>query len=113
MSPSETLERELRAAKPVAPAALQEGVRTVAAQEPERESFLQRLSLRRFVLVAAPATVAAALIAAGVIGLTGDRPRNEEFAVLGEPAVTSKAIPDAPTREAAPAQEDSAAPPSA
>jgi Tfp pilus assembly PilM family ATPase len=61
MSPSETLERELRAAKPAAPAGLRERVRTIAAQEPQREPFLRRLSLRRFVLVATPATVVVAL----------------------------------------------------
>ena len=69
---SEPLLHELRAAKPVAPAALRERVRTLSVQEPAREPFLSRLGLlhwRRLVLVA-PATVAVALVAAGVIGLT-------------------------------------------
>lgn len=120
MSPSETLERELRAAKPVAPAVLRERVRTIAAQEPERESFLQRLSLRRFVLVAAPATAVVALIAAGVIGLSspGGSDESGTFAGAGSDAAATKSLEaqtrEAPTRDAAPAQEDSrsAAPPS-
>jgi hypothetical protein len=118
MSPSETLERELRAAKPAAPAALRERVRTIAAHEPQRETFLKRLSLRRFVLVATPATVVVAVIAAGVIGLS--RPDGDESATFaeggGDAAVTSKAMPETPTREAAPTQDDleeSPAPPSA
>ena len=114
MSPSETLERELRAAKPVAPAALRERIRTIAAAEPQRETFLQRLSLRRFVLLAAPATVAAALVAAGVIGLT----RPDEPAVFAEGGGSDAAATEplnAVTREAAPAQDnaESAAPPTA
>ncbi len=115
MSPSETLERELRAAKPAAPAELRERVRTIAAQEPERESFLQRLSLRRFVLVATPATVVVAVVAAGVIGLTGSRNGDERAAVRGEAAATSTVPLEARTREApgrAEEQDESGAPPS-
>jgi hypothetical protein len=114
MSPSETLERELRAAKPAATAALRERVRTIAAQEPEREPFLRRLSLRRFVLVATPATVVVALIAAGAIGLS--RPGTDESATFAEGGGSDAAVTktlEAVTREAAPVQEDSAAPPSA
>ncbi len=115
MSPSETLERDLRAARPVAPAALRERVRTIAAQEPEREPFLRRLSLRRFVLVATPATVVVALVTAGVIVLTRPETSGETAAVGGEPARTSPATLESSTRDAAPAQEDeeSATPPSA
>jgi hypothetical protein len=115
MSPSETLERELRAAQPVAPAVLRERIRTIAAEEPQRETFLQRLSLRRFVLVATPATVVVALIAAGVIGLSGGADENGTFAEGGgSDAAAAKTLQSA-TREAPVAQEDadSAAPPSA
>jgi hypothetical protein len=116
MSPSETLERELRAAKPVAPAALRERVRTIAAQEPAREPFLRRLSLRRFVLVATPATVVVALVAAGVIGLTDTgSERGATFAEGGGSDAAATKTLEAETREAAPAQDEaqSVAPPSA
>src|SRR5262245_58608515 len=69
---SEQLFHELRAARPVASAALRERVRSLSAEEPAREPFFARLgflSWRRVVLVA-PATMAVALVAAGVIGLT-------------------------------------------
>ncbi|MDF2749242.1 MAG: hypothetical protein K0T00_417 [Gaiellaceae bacterium] len=92
MSPSEALQRELRAARPSAPAELRERVRLVVAEEPEparRPSFVQRLSPRRFLLVAAPAMLVVAVAAAGVIGLT--RPGSpDEVAVSGggaEPGV--------------------------
>ena len=83
MSPSEALQRELRATRPVAPAALRERVRLVVAEEPARRpSFVQRLSPRRFLLVAAPVTLVVAVAAAGVIGLT--RPGSpDEVAVSG------------------------------
>ncbi len=63
---------QLRAAKPAASPELRERVRALAARtpEPRRPSFLARISLRRAVLVAAPAALALALGAAGVIGLT-------------------------------------------
>lgn len=72
---SETLLNEIRAARPDAPAALRERVRALAAREPAREPFLDRVRFtwgwRRLVLVA-PATLVVALVAAGVIGLTRD-----------------------------------------
>ena len=72
---SDTLLNEIRATRPTAPAALRDRVRALSAQEPAREPFLDRLRLtwgwRRLVLVA-PATVAVALVAGGVIGLTRD-----------------------------------------
>lgn len=63
---------QLRAAKPAASPELRERVRTIAARtpEPRRPFFPARLSLRRAVLIAAPAALAVALGAAGVIGLT-------------------------------------------
>ena len=68
---SEPLLHEIRATKPAAPAALRERVRALAAQEPAREPFLARCEWRRLVLVA-PATLAVALVAGTVIGLTRD-----------------------------------------
>jgi hypothetical protein len=68
---SEPLLNEIRATKPAAPPALRERVRAIAAQEPAREPFLARFEWRRLVLVA-PATVAVALVAGTVIGLTRD-----------------------------------------
>ena len=87
---SEQLLHELRAAKPAAPTALRERVRALSAAEQEqaREPFLARLRFtwgwRRLVLVA-PAAVAVALVAAGVIGLTrGDvAGRDGEVAAVG------------------------------
>jgi hypothetical protein len=123
---SEQLLHELRAAKPAAPTALRERVRALAAPEQaqEREPFLSRFRFtwgwRRLVLVA-PAAVAVALVAAGVIGLTrGDvAGGDDEVAAVGGaeatrtatdepfdaaaperatpvPAITSKAVPPAP-----------------
>ena len=72
---SETLLHEIRATKPEAPSALRERVRSLSVQEPVREPFLDRLRFtwgwRRLVL-AVPATVVVALVAAGVIGLSRD-----------------------------------------
>lgn len=91
---SETLLNEIRAAKPAAPAALRERVRAVAAQEPARDPFLARLDWRRLVLLA-PATIAVALVAGTVIGLT--RPGDDAVvAGGGETAVSSDAaMPEA------------------
>ncbi len=72
---SETLLNEIRATKPEAPSALRERVRALSVQEPAREPFLDRFRFnwgwRRLVL-AVPATVVVALVAAGVIGLSRD-----------------------------------------
>jgi Domain of unknown function (DUF4349) len=70
---SETLVNEIRATRPAAPEALRERVRALSVQEPAQEPFLDRIRFtwgwRRLVLVA-PAAVAVALVAGGVIGLT-------------------------------------------
>jgi Domain of unknown function (DUF4349) len=72
---SETLLNEIRATRPEAPSALREKVRALSVQEPSREPFLDRLRFtwgwRRLVL-AVPATLVVALLAAGVIGLSRD-----------------------------------------
>ena len=87
---SEQLLHELRAAKPAAPTALRQRVRALYAgeQEQAREPLLARLRFtwgwRRLMLVA-PAAVAIALVAAGVIGLSrGDvAGRDGEVAAVG------------------------------
>jgi hypothetical protein len=89
MSPSDALQQEIRAARPAAPPELRERVRLVVAEEPERvrrtslvERLGRRVSPRRFLLVAAPATLVVAVAAAGVIGLS--RPSSpDEVAVSG------------------------------
>ena len=72
---SETLLNEIRATKPEASSALRERVRALSVEAPAREPFLDRVRFnwgwRRLVL-AVPATVVVALVAAGVIGLTRD-----------------------------------------
>jgi hypothetical protein len=91
---SESLMRELRAAKPAAPAELRARVRTLAAAEPARRPFLARLEWRRFVLVTAPATVAVALVAAGVIGLSrGDVSGGRDQAASGVLTTTTREVP--------------------
>ncbi len=93
MSPSEPLLNEIRAARPVAPAELRERIRLVAAQEPERQPLharlLDRIDLRRFLLVATPATLVVAVVAAGVIGLT--RPDGRDGDVTSAAGATTVA----------------------
>jgi hypothetical protein len=119
---SETLLNEIRAARPEAPRALRERVRTLSVREPVREPWLDRIRLtlltqnlgwRRLVLVA-PAAVAVALVAGGVIGLMrGDvGSRDGEQAATGAPpaTVSSDALRVAPalpeTAQAAPSAKD-------
>jgi hypothetical protein len=65
---------ELQAARPTADRELRERVRAMAAAEPpRRSSLLARLSLRRLVIVAVPATAVVAIAAAGVAGLLDAR----------------------------------------
>jgi Domain of unknown function (DUF4349) len=89
---SETLLNEIRATKPQAPSALRERVRALSVQEQAREPFLDRFRFnwgwRRLVL-AVPATVVVALVAAGVIGLSRDGARNEVSASGGGDAATT------------------------
>lgn len=106
---SEPLLHELRATKPAAPPALRERVRAIAHQEPAREPFLARFEWRRLVLVA-PATLAVALVAGTVIGLT----RDDVGVGGGDQSVSSPAVAesrDAATPETGSALEG-AAPPS-
>ena len=72
---------ELQAARPTASDPLRDRVRAIAAAEPVRRASpfarLSRLSLRRFALVAVPATAVVLLGTAGVIGLldSGSQPQ--------------------------------------
>jgi Domain of unknown function (DUF4349) len=106
MSPSEALQREIREARPVAPAGLRERVRLVVAEEPAREPSLgarlsRRLSPRRFLLLAAPATLVVAVVAAGVIGLS--QPGSpDEVAVSGRDGSAPAAAEDSLESQAAP-----------
>jgi hypothetical protein len=85
---SETLLNEIRATKPVAPAALRERIRALAAEEPAREPFLARLRWRQLVL-AAPVTLVLAVVAAGAIGLTRDGAGTREQVASGGAAGTT------------------------
>ena len=103
---SDTLLREIRATKPEAPSALRERVRALSVQQPVREPFLDRLRFtwgwRRLVL-AVPATVVVALVAAGVIGLSRD----------GNRATSAGSAAELQTFSAATAPAEAAAPPAA
>jgi hypothetical protein len=76
----------LQAARPVATDALRDRVRAIAATEPVQRpspfARLSRISLRRFALVAVPATAVVLLGTAGVVGLldSGSAPQVESSA---------------------------------
>ena len=101
---SEPLLNEIRATRPEAPPALRERVRTLSVQEPAREPFLDRLRFtwgwKRAVL-AVPATLVVALVAAGVIGLTRDDVVSRDGG--GDQAVSSPS--SGATESAAPKRE--------
>jgi Domain of unknown function (DUF4349) len=117
---SETLLNEIRATRPEAPSALRERVRALGVQEPAPEPLLDRLRFtwgwRRLVL-AVPATVVVALVAAGVVGITRDgsdeaarTPNATALEAFGQEAATSEAAsPPADSRALAPAAKDSSA----
>jgi hypothetical protein len=82
---------ELQAVRPVADAALRDRVRTIAAAEPAQKAWrLPRPSLRRFALVAVPATAVVLLGLAGVTGLldSGSAPPAGIEAVQGNGGTT-------------------------
>ncbi len=76
----------LQATRPIAPDTLRDRVRAIAAAEPVKRpspfARLQRISLRRFALVAVPATAVVLLGTAGVVGLldSGSGPQVETSA---------------------------------
>jgi len=105
---SETLLHEIRATKPEAPSALRKRVRALSVQEPVREPFLDRIRFtwgwRRLVL-AVPATVVVALVAASVIGLSRDGAGRDRAASAGSAT-------ELQTFDAATVPSEAAAPPS-
>jgi hypothetical protein len=117
---SETLLTEIRATRPAAPAALRERVRSIAAEQPARDPFLDRLRFtwgwRRLVLVA-PAALVVALVAGSVIGLTRDGTGGDQQTASGgtrDAAVTNEAsklaTPEASAPQAVQAAGAAAAP---
>ncbi|MFN2471716.1 MAG: DUF4349 domain-containing protein [Gaiellaceae bacterium] len=80
----EALVAELRASTPPAPERLRRRIEELAATEPvARVPWLQRLSLRRFVLIAAPAVVAIGLGAAVVHGIASSGDPTRDVAAFG------------------------------
>jgi hypothetical protein len=72
---------ELQATRPVADIALRDRVRAIAAATPaQRSPRFTRFSLRRFVLVAVPATAVVLLAVAGVAGLLNSDSKPQSLA---------------------------------
>jgi Domain of unknown function (DUF4349) len=93
--------QQIRATRPTAPTALRERVRAMAAEprpEAPRPMRVQLPSLRRFVLVAAPAALVIALGTAGVLGL----------ARSGQPAQSGETLSAVAQDKAAPTTTPSA-----
>lgn len=92
MTPSPDLVHELRATRPVAPAALRTRVRDVARSQPSPTVLARlRFPARRLTLVALPAAAVVAIGAAGVLGLARSDVAPEtlrERATLAESATT-------------------------
>ena len=97
MTPSPDLLHELRASRPVAPAALRTRVREVAGSQPSATPWRRVLfPARRLTLVALPTAAAVAIGAAGVLGLARSDVASETLrdrATLAESATTD-ALPD-------------------
>jgi hypothetical protein len=92
---------ELQSAKPSAPEALRARVEALAVTESARPpTLLERLSLRRAVLVLAPAVVVVAVGAAVVQGIVSATSTNEEAQPVRGEAATSAAPRQAPAAEA-------------
>jgi len=112
---SERLLNEIRATKPAAPPALRERVRALGELEPARAPFLSRFEWRRLFLVV-PVAAMAAVVAAGVIGVTRDdvvKGGGDEMAASGgvvttETFKTEAASPEASRGFSAPPTADSA-----
>jgi hypothetical protein len=97
----------LQAARPAAPDTLRERVRAIAAAEPAPRSSpfarLPRISLRRFALVAVPATAVVLLGTAGVVGLVDSGPQAQVESSAARDAFAKKA--QAPSTGAATAPQ--------
>ena len=103
---SEPLLDQIREAKPVAPTELRERVAQIAAEEPRRESLLDRFRPRRLLLVA-PVAAVTVLLAAGVIANLPDGGTRGDDASVAVGVTTIQAAEDSSqpsTKEALPAQ---------
>ena len=98
MTPSPDLVHELRASRPVAPAALRTRVRDVAHSQPSPTVLARlRFPARRLTLVALPAAAVVAIGAAGVLGLARSDVAPETLRERARPAesATTDALPGA------------------
>ena len=95
---SPDLINELRASRPAAPAALRMRIRETSVREPARPSVAERIRfpLRRVALVAAPAMLVLAVVAAGAIGLGKSTSTSTSTEALRDKAVDSASIESAP-----------------
>ena len=112
----------LQATRPVATDTLRDRVRAIATAEPVKRpspfARLSRISLRRFALVAVPATAVVLLGTAGAVGLfdSGSRPQAESLAAreayAQKPPAQSGGVTTAPQLKATapPAAADATAP---
>ena len=100
----------LQATRPVATDTLRDRVRAIATAEPvqRRSPFarLSRISLRRFALVAVPATAVVLLGTAGVVGLldSGSQPAGRELCRAGAPRPSDDHDPERRGDDRTPAQ---------
>jgi hypothetical protein len=90
---------ELQAARPAATGVLRDRVRAIAAIEPAPNqsplSRLPRLSLRRFALVAVPATAVVLLGSAGIIGLLDSSSQQQTESYAARESATQATAPPA------------------
>ncbi len=104
----------LQATRPVATDTLRDRVRAIATAEPVQRpspfARLSRISLRRFALVAVPATAVVLLGTAGAIGLldSGSRPQVESSAARELARAVASACPERRGGNRPPAQGDRA-----
>ena len=99
---------ELQTARPTAEHSLRERVRAIAQAEPQRRSSpFARLSLRRLMVVAVPATAVVAIAAAGVAGLLdardGTQAAPETRTTLEQSAATQSQANQGQAQQLAPA----------
>ena len=105
---------ELQTARPTAEHSLRERVRAIAQAEPQRRSSpFARLSLRRLMVVAVPATAVVAIAAAGVAGLLdardGTQAAPETRTTLEQSAATQSQANQGQAQQLAPAAKAGAA----
>lgn len=101
MTPSPDLIHELRASRPVAPAALRARIRETARAETSSDFWPRlRLPVRRFAAVALPAAAALALVSAGAIGLSRSEVSGEALREQTPATDTLEAVSPTPPRAA-------------